>query len=100
LGVGFPLWFVCLVMKETCHALHAAHQTGVIHRDVKPSNVFGSPERGFRLGDFGVALAREEKAALEISGTLGFMAPEQLRGERAERTSDVYGAGATAFALR
>jgi len=100
LGVGLPLWMVCHVMQETCRALHAAHQAGVIHRDVKPSNLFAAPETGVRLGDFGIAVAREEGAPSQISGTLKFMAPEQLRGEAAERTTDVYGAGATACDLR
>jgi eukaryotic-like serine/threonine-protein kinase len=100
LGVGLPLWMVCHVMQETCRALHAAHQAGVIHRDVKPSNLFAAPETGVRLGDFGIAVAREEGAPSQISGTLKFMAPEQLRGEPAERTTDVYGAGATACDLR
>ncbi len=100
LGVGLPLWTVCHVMEETCRALHAAHQAGVIPRDVKPSNLFSAPETGVRLGDFGIAVAREEGAPSEISGTLKFMAPEQLRGEAADRTTDVYGAGATACDLR
>jgi eukaryotic-like serine/threonine-protein kinase len=100
LGVGLPLWTVCHVMEETCRALHAAHQAGVIHRDVKPSNLFSAPETGIRLGDFGIAVARADGPPKEISGTLKFMAPEQLRGEPAERTTDAYGAGATAFDLR
>jgi serine/threonine-protein kinase len=99
LGVGLPLWTVCYVMEETCRALHAAHQAGVIHRDVKPSNLFAAPETGIRLGDFGIAVATAD-GPLEVSGTLKFMAPEQLRGEAAERTTDAYGAGATAFDLR
>jgi serine/threonine-protein kinase len=100
LGVGLPLWFICDVMKQTCRALHAAHQTGVIHRDVKPSNVFGSPETGIRLGDFGIAVAHSEGRPGDISGTVGFMAPEQLLGGELGRATDVYGAGATAFLLR
>ncbi|MGH7296576.1 MAG: serine/threonine-protein kinase, partial [Polyangiaceae bacterium] len=100
LGVGLPLWLVCHVMEETCRALHAAHQVGVIHRDVKPSNLFAATEAGIRLGDFGIAVARAEGPPKEISGTLKFMAPEQLRGEPADRTTDAYGAGATACDLR
>jgi O-acetyl-ADP-ribose deacetylase (regulator of RNase III) len=100
LGVGLPLWFVAHALEETCYALHAAHQTGVIHRDVKPSNLFGDPEVGVRLGDFGLAVSQEDGPQREICGTLRFMAPEQLRGERLDRYTDVYGAGATACDLR
>jgi O-acetyl-ADP-ribose deacetylase (regulator of RNase III) len=100
IGVGLPLWFVAYAMMETCHALHAAHQAGVIHRDVKPSNIFGHPEVGVRLGDFGLAVRSSDPMTREISGTLKFMSPEQLRGEALDRYTDVYGAGATACDLR
>ena len=99
LGVGLPLWFVCRVMSEACEALHAAHQAGVVHRDVKPSNLFGAPETGIRLGDFGIAVRTIEHAR-EVSGTLRFMAPEQLRSGDVSRRTDVWGAAATACDLR
>ncbi|WP_394822922.1 serine/threonine-protein kinase [Pendulispora albinea] len=100
LGVNLPLWFICDVMKETCRALHSAHQSGVIHRDVKPSNVFGSPETGVRLGDFGIAAGISSGQPSDICGTPSFMAPEQVRGEPIDRRTDVFGAGATAYVLR
>jgi len=101
LGVGLPLWFVCHVMRQTCRALHAAHQKGIIHRDVKPSNVFGAPETGIRLGDFGIAMVGSDPQSLRgIRGTMSFMAPEQLRGQKADRTTDVFGAAVTAYVLR
>src|SRR5579859_663455 len=90
LGVGLPLWVVCHVMEETCRALHAAHQAGVIHRDVKPSNLFFAPETGVRLGDFGIAVARADGPTRENSGTMKFMAPEQIAGAQIDRTTDVY----------
>jgi O-acetyl-ADP-ribose deacetylase (regulator of RNase III)/tRNA A-37 threonylcarbamoyl transferase component Bud32 len=99
LGVGLPLWFVCRVMSQACEALHAAHQAGVIHRDVKPSNLFGAPETGIRLGDFGIAVRTIEHAH-EVSGTLRFMAPEQLKSGEISRRTDVWGAAATACDLR
>ncbi len=100
LGLGLPLWFVCHAMHEACRALQASHRAGILHRDVKPSNLFGS-HSGIQLGDFGIAIQREEAASPgEISGTFRFMAPEQLRGDALDRPSDVWGAGATAFDLR
>jgi eukaryotic-like serine/threonine-protein kinase len=101
LGVGLPLWFVCHVMHELGSGLRAAHQVGVLHRDMKPSNAFAAPgSGGIRLGDFGLAVARADAAQGDVSGTLRFMAPEQLRGEAVGRFTDIYGAGATAYDLR
>lgn len=99
LSVGLPLWMVCLVMRDVCDALRAAHSAGVIHRDLKPSNVFGAPEAGVRLGDFGIAVARSDRAH-DCAGTLKFMAPEQLDGGEIDRSTDVWGAAATACDLR
>jgi serine/threonine-protein kinase len=97
-GRGLPLWFVCRVASEVAEALHAAHQTGVLHRDVKPSNLFGSPQTGTRLGDFGIAMGRGVDVD-RSTGTLRFIAPEALRGQAPTRQSDVYSLGATAFDL-
>lgn len=100
LGLGLPLWFVCHAMHEACRALQASHRAGILHRDVKPSNLFGS-FAGVQLGDFGIAIqSHEARLPGEISGTFRFMAPEQLRGDSLDRASDVWGAAATAFDLR
>lgn len=101
LGVGLPLWYVCHVMHELGNGLRAAHQVGVLHRDLKPSNAFAAPGTGgIRLGDFGLAVARDDTRQADVSGTLRFMAPEQLKGEPVGRYTDVYGAGAMAYDLR
>ncbi|MFO0658849.1 MAG: serine/threonine-protein kinase [Polyangiaceae bacterium] len=100
LGLGLPLWFVSEVIGDVAQGLHAAHQTGVIHRDVKPSNVFFSPGLGIKLGDFGIATAKGATPGSEISGTLSFMAPEALRGEPLDRRADIFALGATAYDLR
>jgi serine/threonine protein kinase len=94
------------VIRQVCLALHEAHRLGIVHRDVKPSNIL--VERGedgaFHpfLTDFGIARevgAQGRTVTGMIAGTPAFMAPEQARGEvRAlDRRTDVYGLGATAY---
>jgi serine/threonine-protein kinase len=97
---GLPLWFVCEVLADAAQGLHSAHQTGILHRDVKPSNLFFSPEEGTKLGDFGIAQHRNLSSAGELCGTLSFMAPEVLRGESVDRRSDLFAFGATGYCLR
>ena len=75
-------------------ALDAAHAIGVVHRDVKPANVLMDPGPDVFLGDFG--LARDpEGAALtvpgQVLGTIDYMAPELLDGERVGAATDIYG---------
>jgi serine/threonine-protein kinase len=84
-------------------ALTYAHARGVLHRDVKPGNVFVTREDAVKLGDFG--LAREEAgggtltAAGTIMGTPSYMAPEQVQGQRAGPAADQYALGVMTFEL-
>src|SRR5262249_51381956 len=96
LGRGLPLWFACHAVAGVAEGLESAHQTGVLHRDVKPSNIFGSPQTGMRLGDFGIATAIGADAE-RAAGTLRFLAPDALRGEQPSRRWDVYSLGCTAY---
>jgi serine/threonine-protein kinase len=91
------------VLAQTLDALAAAHAAGVVHRDVKPENLFVAPREGgwkVTLIDFG--FARELKntrltAPNVLIGTPGYMAPEQLKGDEATPASDVYALGVVAF---
>jgi eukaryotic-like serine/threonine-protein kinase len=86
---------------QAAEALHHAHNQGVLHRDVKPSNLLVDDQGTLWVADFGLAKA-EDSADLthtnDLVGTLRYMAPERFRGV-ADARSDVYSLGATLYEL-
>jgi serine/threonine-protein kinase len=89
------------VMTEVTGALGAAHAEGIVHRDVKPSNILLDAAGRVRLTDFGVAtnlLSNSTPPGLMV-GTLAYMSPEQARGGVVDHRSDIFALGATLFEM-
>src|SRR4029079_16069415 len=87
------------VLLGVLDGLEAAHARGVIHRDVKPHNIFFSMSGEAQLGDFGVAHLQELGATQTAGfiGTLAYMSPEQISGAPLHFSTDLYALGVTAF---
>lgn len=106
---GFLPWQrVVHILDQLCEALQAAHDTGIIHRDVKPANFYRVEQEGdpdfIKILDFGIARLANPKDSIVtqtgvVMGTPDFMAPEQAMGKHVDARADVYSLGASAYAL-
>ena len=88
--------------RQVAMALHHAHERGVVHRDVKPSNIILTPDGRAQLLDFGLAMGQGSAAVTRSGaqpGTIAYMSPEQIRGEAVDARTDIYSLGATLYEL-
>ena len=102
----FDLKTILRLMGELLGALDAAHEAGIIHRDVKPANVMLDAARHAKLTDFGVARFTEPDGdqveatrAGTILGTPSYMSPEQIQGQPLDRRTDIFSAGVLFYQL-
>jgi serine/threonine protein kinase/Tol biopolymer transport system component len=100
--------FVAKLGMPIAEALSAAHSKGVIHRDIKPGNIFVTQSGLVKVLDFGVAKLVAEANQFDsspltetntITGTLPYMSPEQLRGENLDTRSDIYALGVVLYEI-
>lgn len=99
---SLPLQEALDYMIQLSAALYYAHQHSIIHRDVKPDNLYLMSDGTIKLGDFGIAQTEGENNQAnntEIVGSVHYLAPEITRGRPASAQSDIYAAGVTFFEL-
>ena len=88
------------ILAQTARALHAAHEAGVVHRDVKPGNILIGRGNRVKITDFGVSLAQDQPtmtATGMVMGTAQYLSPEQAVGRPATPLSDLYSLGVVAY---
>ncbi|MFI6908153.1 serine/threonine-protein kinase [Nonomuraea sp. NPDC050394] len=88
------------VIHQTAKALHTAHSSGVIHRDIKPGNLMVTPDGKIKVTDFGIARALEAAPVTQtgtVLGTAQYVSPEQAQGTTLTPSTDLYSLGVVAY---
>jgi TolB-like protein/tetratricopeptide (TPR) repeat protein/predicted Ser/Thr protein kinase len=113
-GGALPLRKALDHALEIAHGLAAAHDRGIVHRDLKPDNVFITEDGRAKILDFGLAKLTRPRLPVQegdqgtatkatesgvVLGTVGFMSPEQVRGEEVDPRSDIFSFGAVLYEM-
>jgi serine/threonine protein kinase len=88
------------IIVQAASGLHAAHEAGLIHRDIKPGNLMVSKSGTVKITDFGISQAAEAAPLTRtgiVVGSAGYLAPERASGARATIASDIYALGVVAY---
>ena len=101
---SLPIMEALSIMLQLTSALEYAHDHSIVHRDIKPQNIFYMQDGTIKLGDFGIAEAdgldiHNPEETKEIIGSVHYMAPEIAKGQPATYQTDIYAAGVTFFEL-
>ena len=100
---SIPIAEAVSYMLQLTSALYYAHQHNIIHRDIKPQNIYVMTDGTIKLGDFGIAQAEGMDEGLtktsEIVGSVHYLAPEIAQGKPASIQSDIYAAGVTFYEI-
>jgi len=106
-----PLEEALDIARQIADALEAAHEKGIVHRDLKPANIKIRPDGSVKVLDFGLAKANEPTevtpdsptasmtVAGTVMGTLGYMPPEQIRGEKVDKRADIWAFGVILYEM-
>jgi len=102
-GVRYSLEQSLKIIRDLLSALDYAHKQGIVHRDIKPANLLIEPGGRVKLTDFGVARIQDSGEATRTQGsmvgTLKYMAPEQVQGQKVDSRADLFSVGVVLYQL-
>jgi Tol biopolymer transport system component len=110
-GKPLPVETVIALGIHIAGAINAAHSKGIVHRDIKPANIFVMKQRRVKVLDFGLAKLTQRRADFGdtgkndgtepgmVMGTVGYMAPEQVRGQAVDGRTDIFAFGAILYEM-